>query len=237
MDDPSASDPGLRPRAVLASGAGRYADPWHPFAETSARVASVLREAGWEVDLVDDPAIALTRLDGARLLVVNAGDPWGEDGADRLVEPDAAAGLAAALARGIGVLAIHSALSTLRDHPSWRAAIGGSWQQGRSWHPEIGEASVRIVDRGHAITEGIGDFTLFDERYTALEVDSDVRVLAAHDLDGVAHPLVWVRERPARAVVCALGHEPRAYDSPELRTLVARAARWAGRPEPGRLGA
>ena len=29
---------------VVVSGSGRYADPWHPLAETSGRVADILRE-------------------------------------------------------------------------------------------------------------------------------------------------------------------------------------------------
>src|SRR5688572_591129 len=81
-----------RPRAVIASGAGRYADPWHPFAATSVRLADLLERDGWQVDVIDDPDVALTELEGAALLVVNAGDPWRNDDARRGSVPEAEAG-------------------------------------------------------------------------------------------------------------------------------------------------
>lgn len=219
-----------RPRALIASGAGRYADPWHPYGETSACLADVLRGDGWEVEVIPDPDAALASLDGVDLLVVNAGDPWRGPDAARGADSAGEAGFAAALDRGIGLIAAHSALSSLRDYPAWRRAVGGEWVEGRSWHPPIGDATVRIVDRAHDIARR--DVVVFDERYTDLVTDAGVEVLAVHDLDGAAHPVVWANEStpgstPVRAVASALGHESRAYESAELRELLARAARWA----------
>ncbi|WP_019180788.1 ThuA domain-containing protein [Microbacterium yannicii] len=221
-----------RPRAVIACGTGRYADPWHPYPETSAAIAELLRADDWQVDVVENPDEALAALDGAALLVVNAGDPWRNGEAARGADPDAEAGLTAAFGRGIGVIATHSALSSLRDYPAFRRAIGGEWEAGRSWHPEIDDAAVRVVDDAHGIARA--DFTVFDERYTDLVVDDGATVLAVHDLDGVAHPVVWVRETspgtaPVRALVSALGHDARAYESEELRAVLTRGARWAAR--------
>jgi type 1 glutamine amidotransferase len=219
------------PRAVIASGNGRYADPWHPFPATSRRIAGALRADGWEVTVDDDVDHALARLDGVDLLVVNAGDPWrdGDTPLEHRRDADADAGLRSAIARGIGVLAVHAALATLRDQPAWREAIGGAWEPGRSWHPPIAAVRVPVVDPGHPITAGSSGIDVFDERYSDLAVDDDVRVLAVHEVDGVRHPAVWVREEPTRAVVSSLGHDERAYDSPELVALLQRAARWAAR--------
>ena len=229
MDHPEAEP--AAPRAVIATGTGRYADPWHPFPATSARIAAALRSDGWDVTVDDDVDHALATLDGADLLIVNAGDPWREGGTElgRRADPAADAGLRAAIARGIGLVAIHAALSSLRDHPAWREAIGGEWQPGLSWHPPIGDARVRIVDGDHPVTEGMPPIDVYDERYSELVVDEGVRVLAVHDVDGVEHPAVWVRERPTRAVVSSLGHDERAFDSPAHVALLQRAARWAAR--------
>jgi hypothetical protein len=43
---PESSSPDQDPqsKALLLSGVGRYADPWHPFAETSAALAGLLRK-------------------------------------------------------------------------------------------------------------------------------------------------------------------------------------------------
>jgi type 1 glutamine amidotransferase len=219
------------PRATIATGTGRYADPWHPFPETSARIAAALRDDGWDVTIDDDVDHALAHLDGVDLLVVNAGDPWrhGDVELEHFADPAADAGLMAAIARGIGIVAVHAALSTLRDHPAWREAIGGEWEPGRSWHPPIADAHVRVVDTDHPVTDGMPGIDVFDERYSDLAVDDGTRVLAEHDVDGTAHAAVWVREQPTRAVVSSLGHDARAYDSPEHVALIQRAARWAAR--------
>ncbi len=213
--------------AVIASGGGRYSDPHHAFAVTSARIAETLTDDGWTVTVFGEPESALAALDGADLLVMNAG-PGGGEGE---IAPDAASGLASALARGIGVLSIHSSLHTLGDVPLWRETIGGAWVEGSSWHPDISDADVRIVDREHPIAATADDFTLFDERYTDLVIDDPgIRVLAVHELDRVRHPLLWVREAAAsRVAVSALGHDERSYESQEHRMLLARAARWAAR--------
>ena len=228
--DPRQAQP-ASPRAVVAAGTGRYGDPWHPFSETSARIAALLRDDGWDVTVDDDVDHALAHLDGFDLLVVNAGDPWrnGDTELGHHADPAADAGLTTAIARGIGIIAVHAALSTLRDHPAWRRAIGGEWEPGRSWHPPIADAHVRIVDAGHPITDRMPGIDVFDERYSDLAVDDGARVLAEHDVDGTAHPAVWIREDPTRAVVSSLGHDARAYDSPEHVRLLQRAARWAAR--------
>jgi type 1 glutamine amidotransferase len=124
---------------------------------------------------------------------------------------------------------VHAALSSLRDHPAWREAIGGEWQPGVSWHPPIGEARVRVVDGDHPVSERMLHLDVFDERYSDLVVDAGARVLAVHDVDGAEHPAVWIREDPTRAVACSLGHDERSYDSPEHVELLQRAARWAAR--------
>ena len=220
-----------RPRATIASGTGRYADPWHPFPETSARIAAALRDDDWDVTIDDDVDHALAHLDGIELLVVNAGDPWrhGDVELEHFADPAADAGLTAAIARGIGIVAVHASLSTLRDHPAWREAIGGEWEPGRSWHPPIADAHVRVVDTDHPVTDGMPGIDVFDERYSDLAVDDGARVLAEHDVDGTAHAAIWVREQPTRAVVSSLGHDERAYDAPEYVALIQRAARWAAR--------
>jgi type 1 glutamine amidotransferase len=235
MDRPEAEPaPQIEPhrlRAVVATGSGRYADPWHPFPATSARIAAALRDDGWDVTVDDDVDHALTDLGGFDLLVVNAGDPWREGAAElgHRADPASAAGLEAAIAGGIGLIGVHAALSSLRDYPAWRTAIGGEWAPGVSWHPPIGDARVTVVDGDHPVSDGMPGLDVFDERYSDLVVDDGVRVLALHDVDGTQHPAVWVREQPTRAVVSSLGHDERAYDSPEHVALLQRAARWAAR--------
>jgi len=229
--------------ALILTGTGRYADPWHPYAETSPLLAELVRAAGFSPQIETDIDAALRGLDaGVRLLVVNAGDPDGPDAGDPTdaqaptiarEEPEATlrAGdlaLAAALDRGIGLLAVHSAAASLRDYPSYEHALGGRWVRGTSWHPDFGEARVRLDPR-HPLATGTPDFTVEDERYTDLRVHGGIDRLAFHEHDGEQHPLVWTRVvGRSRVVYDALGHDSRSYASPGHREVLARTLQWLG---------
>ncbi len=226
-------------RAIILSGAGRYADPWHPFAETSAALAGIVGSAGYRVDVSDDLLGGLARLGDADLLIVNAGDPENSaaaaDEGDALQAPSAgaiaaaAAGFDAALERGIGVLAVHAAASTLPELPAWHHALGGRWIPGVSWHPEIGEATVHMTG-SHVIADELEDFTVFDERYTGLRIEGVIEPIAEHEEGGMRHPIIWARELGhSRLVYDALGHDARSYDSAAHRELLGRALDWLSR--------
>ena len=221
-------------RAVVLSGSGRYADRWHRFAETSAALAGIVAGAGYRVEVGDDLLGGLAALGDADLLVVNAGNPESPlpEGTGEPAEPTeaeleaAAAGLDAALERGIGILAVHAAASTLPEIPDFGHALGGRWIEGYSSHPPIGDARVHIVGT-HAIAEGVEDFTVVDERYSGLRLDGVIEPVAEHEEDGMRHPLVWARELGrSRIVYDALGHDVRSYESAEHRELLTRALQW-----------
>jgi hypothetical protein len=40
--------------ALVISGSGLYADPWHPFPITSARIAYIVKGLGYSVDVTED---------------------------------------------------------------------------------------------------------------------------------------------------------------------------------------
>lgn len=207
-------------RAVIASGTGRYSDPWHPLADTSERLRRIVADEGFDVEVIPDVDAALAGLDGVDLLVVNATDPWrnGETGTG--APEDSTAGLGAAVQRGIGIVAMHNAIASLRDYPVWRTLLGGDWIPGVSGHPPLGDLVVRPVDGA--------PFTLSDEGYIGLEFDGDAEVLAHHELEGVSHPLLWRRQvGPTRVVYDALGHDGRSFDSAEHVELLREALSWS----------
>jgi len=217
---------GTRARAVVLTGAGRYADPWHRFAETTARLVDILAEAGLDAEVAEDVDARLADLGHPDLLVVNAGDPW--RGGDHGAPAAARANLASALDGGIGVLAVHAAISSLRDYEVWHPAVGGDWIVGTSGHPPIGSADISIEPVAHPITAGLADFSLVDECYMGLAVDPDVVGLASHRHEGGTFPLLWAREHGrSRLVYDALGHDVRSYESPTHRELIRRSVSWA----------
>ncbi|GGR27398.1 ThuA domain-containing protein [Agromyces mediolanus] len=224
---------------TILSGAGRSADPWHPYAETSAAIAEIGSATGFEVKAVPGTLEGLAELsERSSLVVVNAGDPEGPglDGtvptapADADLAALAAERFEAALERGIGILVVHSGAAALREVPAFGGALGARWERGRSWHPDQGDARVLVVG-DHPIVRGLSDFEVFDERYTDLVPNADFEatstVLAVHEEAGRTHPLAWARELGrSRLVYSALGHDARSYRSAGHRALLARALRW-----------
>ncbi|GLJ80571.1 ThuA domain-containing protein [Microbacterium imperiale] len=212
-------------RALVLTGSGRYADPWHPFAEVGAEVADILRHRGWDVAVSDDVDQGMANLDGYDLVAVCAGDPWREG--TRGAPPAAVAGFAAALERGIGVLAMHSAVSSLRDYPEWASALGAIWLPELSYHPEAGEMTVQ-VEPDAVPAEVPVTFHTHDERYCALQRLGHRTVVAWHEGDGAKEAAAWVREfGGGRIAVDVLGHDARALETSGHRSLIAALAAWA----------
>lgn len=239
-----------RGRAVVLSGTGRFADSWHPFARTSARLAAIAEAEGFAAE-VAGPDERMADLTGARLVVVNIGAPSSADAAR-----DAAGrrGLLDYLKRGGPALIMHVSATSLPAVPEWELVIGGIWVRGTTMHPDYGLAHVHVYPERHPIVAGAGDFELYDERYSYLRVAPDVVPLATHWHGGVEHPLLWVRTwtaagaqagaqpgpgpsagavpgpsaaaGPARIVYDALGHDTQSYDSPEHAEILSRAIRW-----------
>jgi hypothetical protein len=211
-------------RSLVLSGGGRYADPWHPFAKTSARLADVLWGLGHRVEVTDFIADRVADLSGFDLIVVNAAAGPGGTTAER---KEAAEGLRAALDRGLGVLAMHTGVRTLLRLPEWEAVTGASWVEGQSGHPKLGPAHVRTHQDRHPIVAPVADFGLTDERYAGLRLAPGIVPLATHRHDGRQYPLVWARELGrTRVVADTLGHGVESYDSAAHRRLLTRAVQW-----------
>lgn len=226
-----------RPTALLLSGTGRYADPWHPFTDTSNALASLLHEAGFDVVIPDDVDAALADLAAAddeaqpSLLAVNVGLP--RDGEPSPGTPAAAAGLTRWLASSRPLLVSHSSSTSFTDLPAWEDGLGGRWIRGVSMHPEYGPASITVLPASGPAVTGVPDFELPDERYSHLRTSPDITVHATHSHDGLDHPVLWSRQRPGTGeprggltVYDALGHDAASYQSPEHRKILQQAIAW-----------
>jgi type 1 glutamine amidotransferase len=217
------------PRSLVLSGGGKYADPWHRFARTSARLADVLWSLGHRVevtDFVSDRVADLAQADlaGFDLIVVNAAAGPGLGTGEQDAARD---GLRAAVERGVGVLAVHVGVGTLLRLPQWEAVTGAVWVEGQSGHPPLGPARVQTHQDRHPVVASVPDFDVIDERYTGLRLAPGLVPLATHRHHGRQHPLVWARELGrTRVVADALGHDTRSYDSAGHRRLLSRAVQW-----------
>lgn len=224
--------PGSAPIAVVLSGHGRYADPWHDFPATSARIAGVLEECGLVARVVPTTPEALGGLGQPDVVVVNAGGGRGRDVArpgsreDRAWR-DAHLVLHRLLDLRVPLLAVHAAANTFTDLGPYRDRLGGRWLPGTSFHPERGLAHLAAAS-DHPALGGAREMTLPDEeRYSALEIDDDVTPLLSHVEGGVRHVLAWAREdRRGRVVYDGLGHHAASYQVPERKRLLATEVAW-----------
>ncbi|MEK8104386.1 ThuA domain-containing protein [Micromonospora sp. M12] len=212
-------------RTIIFSGQDPHADPWHPLADTSAAIAKILGDAH-SVATVTTLGQLDAALDGVDLLVVNASanrsTPIAED-------DEFARILDAFLARGGSLLALHSAAIAFPGLPIWRSTIGAVWDHDRTFHPPIDQTLIQRSGVDHPIVDGLGDFEVYDERYTHLDLvdDGGSEPLYTHREDGTVHPLVWARSvGGGRVVYDGLGHDPRSYESPGHVDLLTRAVSW-----------
>lgn len=209
----------------ILSGHGRYADPWHPFAQTSAGIASVAAELGLDHEVVEVTPDALGELSTVTVLVVNTGG--GGPQADLAPDADWNAAFAGAeewIRAGGRVLATHQATNGFPDWPGYRQLLGGFWQPGVSMHPPRSDARFTPVPGREAdpLLAGLTEVTAFDERYSRLVMSDHAETVLEHDLDGEPQPVVWRRRTDGlRIIVDALGHGPESYQSPSRRRLLA----------------
>lgn len=199
--------------ALLITGVGAHADPWHGLAATSTALASVLEERMPVHPLDTDEVAGGAALTDAALIVVNISGDLATDAAaaSAVLDP-----LLDAVASGIPLLAVHSSSLAFRDDPRWAELLGGRWVPGVTMHPQIGWSLVQA-------TAPLAPFRVYDERYSHLEVGSGSDLRAVHTADGITHGLAWSRRGAAGhggVAYSALGHGVEAYRSAGTRELV-----------------
>lgn len=221
----------------MAGAAIIYSDGFgHPFAETSAALADVLRGHGWMPSIENDFDTALAGLDGAGLLIVNAlrwsmtqhekyaphRDQWGF--VPTAAQMERIDGFVKA---GGGLLVYHTATICWDEHPVWRAVMGGGWTWGVSHHPPFGDVEVELTSEGRALSAGPARFSLLDEVYHHLDPAPDCRLLATAGSAEGPQPVAWLRRHGAgRVAVDALGHDRRSLDAPGHKALLDAMIAW-----------
>ena len=210
---------------LIISGAGDYADSWHPFAETSARLAEVIGSLGHRVEVSESVEESLGALDAQRLVVINIGNPASPRPPATMIEIQDC--LLAHLERGGGLLGMHVSATSFTTMPRWPEILGGRWVRGTAMHPPLDHARIRLHAGVHPIAGDDTELGVLDERYSYLDVRDDAVVVGDHEHDGLIHPMIWAREHGAgRVVYDGLGHDARSYDSPAHLDLLRRAVTW-----------
>lgn len=150
--------------------------------------------------------------------------------------------------RGRGLVFLHHALGSFPLSREVKSIMGGSANFFFGEYPNLPHSSVSpvtnqrlsIVDRVHPVTCGMEDFSLLDEPYDDLDVDSHVHVLVISDAPKRNTGVVWTWTYEQKRVLyiqpghgslgLPLDHGPTAYQNDAFRRLVERGILWsAGR--------
>ena len=213
---------------------------FHPFDESAPALARLLALYGIESTITEDIEDGLARLaaGGFELLTIYA-LRWRMLDNEKYQPHRARWGLSLSQAgrdaitahvdSGRGLLGIHTAAICFDDWPGWGKLLGGAWRWGRSSHPPLGNATVRIDDAAHPITRALPGFTTIDEVYGGLDLEPDVQPLMHATAGGEAgwQPMLWAREvGRGRVAFDALGHDAAALTHDTHRRILARAALW-----------
>ncbi len=214
----------------------------HNWQYTSRMHAETLEATGrFTVTITDDPAASLAdaaRLGGYRLFVLDYNDiqepkRWGEAAEKNFV---------AAVAGGVGVVAVHAADNAFAGWADYEKMLGLMWRDGTG-HGQFHEFKVEVVDKEHPITKGLADFSTSDELYHKLVNAQGARYsLLARALSstesggtGAFEPMALTLEfGKGRVFATPLGHvwtgseETKvSITTPGFRALLCRGAEWA----------
>jgi type 1 glutamine amidotransferase len=135
------------------------------------------------------------------------------------------------LARGGGLVLLHSAVMGQKAPEALAERIGLAWQpQSKYRH---GPVDLAFARSDNPITAGFDRLHLEDESYWNLAGDpKSVNVLATATEDGQPWPMIWTATRGKGRVFVGLpGHYIWTFDDPLYRVLVLRGICWtAGQP-------
>jgi type 1 glutamine amidotransferase len=183
-------------------------------------LAAALRQDGFEVemsDTLDVPHWTMGRISGEQTKAVLD-----------------------AVESGVGLAGCHGGMcDAFRENTDWHFLTGGQWVA----HPgnDGVKYTVRITDKTHPITAGIGDFDVASEQYY-MHVDPGVKVLATtrfpvadgpHVGNGpVEMPVLWTKVYGrGRVFYDALGHTAKVVACEPNLTIMRRGFGWAARAE------
>ncbi|MBN1446155.1 MAG: ThuA domain-containing protein [Candidatus Omnitrophica bacterium] len=136
-------------------------------------------------------------------------------------------GLLGFVREGGGLVGLHSAAFSFRESRSYIEMLNAEYFK----HPDIHEFKISIADKAHYITEGMADFSVYDEMYHLQNYDpSKATLLFKTVWEGKDIPLVFARDYgKGRLVYVANGHTKEAWENSEFQKIIVRAITYTAR--------
>ncbi|MFD0892671.1 ThuA domain-containing protein [Luteolibacter ambystomatis] len=131
---------------------------------------------------------------------------------------------------GKGIVALHPGTwYAWEDFPQWNKEIIGGGTRG---HDALGAYPMKVVNSNHPVTKGVtAEFQIVDELYNYIPdpqaTPIAVLATATSPKTGKTFPQVFIVKHPkSRVVGITLGHDERAHNLPEYRTLLKNSVLW-----------
>ncbi len=123
---------------------------------------------------------------------------------------------------GGGVLALHSAMASLKDNAEYQELLGGRF----IGHGKIERIDVNANDNTHPISSDIFNFAVKDELYLH-EYDENNEIIFYAQSNDKDEPVMWTKKY-GRGRVCylSLGHCFQIWQHPEVKKIVRNSLIW-----------
>lgn len=188
-----------------------------------ADVALLKATAKFSVNYTESPLDFVDHVKTVDVLVLSVNTP-------AFTTPEARKALFDHVATGKGVVLLHAGVwYNYRDWPEYNRELAGGGSRG---HDRLGEYEVKATNPAHPIMKGVpASFRITDELYyfepDAAGTPIEVLATAHSDSKNKTYPQVFVVKHPkARIAGLTLGHDARAHDLPEFKTLLVNCIEW-----------
>jgi len=137
------------------------------------------------------------------------------------------------VASGRPVCGFHGGIGSYDDWPEFARLLGFAWVWGVTSHTKVDHWTVHPRDDGHRVTRGLKTYELTDELYfnVAPANDIGVKVHADAPFHDVKFPMLMTGgggrcEGAGRTAYIANGHDMRAFECKQLKTVFANTFHW-----------
>jgi len=138
------------------------------------------------------------------------------------------------MTEGGGLMYFHFTGGAFEDWQAFEQIVGRVWNPQLRGHDPYQQFTVDILKKDHPIMQGITAFPITDELYTCLVGKRDIEILATakSSVDGKDYPMAFtLTEGKGRGFYTPLGHDARAFESPQLGQMLRNAALWCAKRE------
>ncbi|MBM3876750.1 MAG: c-type cytochrome [Verrucomicrobia bacterium] len=187
---------------------------------------ATLKAAKFSVNYTESPLDFVDHVKTVDVLVLSVNTP-------AFTTPEARKALFDHVAAGKGLVLLHAGVwYNYRDWPEYNRELAGGGSRG---HDRLGEYEVKVTNGAHPIMKGVpATFRITDELYyyTPDTTGTPIEILAtatSTQRPGTYPQVFVVKHAKARIAGLTLGHDARAHDLPEFKTLLVNCIEWVKR--------